>query len=232
MCARVGSSRNAGRRERFEKRHPGSKSYSDWKEMLDTEQLDIVSVCTYTVDPTGHDLHSEISLYCIEKGIQCVWCEKPVVANMAGGDAMLRRAQEKGTLLTINHNRRWENSMRKLQAAVRNGDLGQLTSAEVVWPSGRCGVVGTHFIDAMLMVTCQRAVAVSGMIDESPFVDCRNSDDPTFKELQGETNIDDPGCYGTLRMDGGLVVTVCAGNSLSGGAAIRLYGSKANGAIP
>ena len=34
------------------------------------------------------------------------------------------------------------------------------------------------------------------------------------------------GCYGTLKMDGGMVVTVCAGNNLSGGAAIRLYGSQ------
>jgi hypothetical protein len=38
--------------------------------MLDTEDLDIVSVCTYTVDPSGHDLHTEITLYCIEKGVR------------------------------------------------------------------------------------------------------------------------------------------------------------------
>ena len=37
--------------------------------------------------------------------------------------------------LVINHNRRWENVQRKLQAAIAAGDLGQLTSAEVVWPS-------------------------------------------------------------------------------------------------
>ena len=48
--------------------------------MLDTEELDIVSVCTYTVDPTGHDLHTEITLYCIEKGIKCV----RVAATAAG----------------------------------------------------------------------------------------------------------------------------------------------------
>lgn len=40
--------------------------------MLDEEELDIVSVCTYTVDPSGHDLHTEITLYCVEKGIPCV----------------------------------------------------------------------------------------------------------------------------------------------------------------
>ena len=151
---------------------------------------------------------------------------------MSGGDAMLAAAAAKGTLLTINHNRRWENSMRKLQAAVKAGTLGTLHSAEVVWPSGRAGVVGTHFIDAMLMVVQQRAISVSGMIDDSPFVDCRNNaDNADFMAIQGETNIHDPGCYGTIKMDGGLIVTVCAGNNLSGGAAIRLYGSAGQAEI-
>jgi hypothetical protein len=30
------------------------------------------------------------------------------------------------------------------------------------------GVVGTHFIDLLLMVTGSKATAVSGMVDESP----------------------------------------------------------------
>ena len=111
-----GSSRNAGRRERFEARYPGVKSYADWKEMLDTEELDIVSVCTYTVDPDGHDLHTEITLYCIQKGIRAVWCEKPAVASMSGAEAMLAAAEANGTLLVINHNRRWQNVQRRLQA--------------------------------------------------------------------------------------------------------------------
>ena len=175
-----GSSGNAGRRERFEARHPGVKSYADWKEMLDTEELDMVSVCTYTVDPDGHDLHTEITLYCIQKGIRAVWCEKPAVASMSGAEAMLAAAEANGTLLVINHNRRWQNVQRRLQArpttthptqgpaarpalwpalvsltwgwillagvqaAVADGVLGDITSAEIVWPSGRMGVVGTH----------------------------------------------------------------------------------------
>ena len=42
--------------------------------------------------------------------------------------------------LVINHNRRWENVQRKLQSAIAAGELGELTSAEVVWPSVRCRV--------------------------------------------------------------------------------------------
>ena len=41
--------------------------------------------------------------------------------------------------------------------------------------------------------------------------------------LQGETNIEDPGGFGILKMESGLVATVCAGNSLSGAASIRLW---------
>ena len=40
--------------------------------------------------------------------------------------------------------------------------------------------------------------------------------------IQGETNIEDPGGFGVLKMESGLVATVCAGNSLSGAASIRL----------
>ena len=84
--------------------------------MLDTEELDMVSVCTYTVDPDGHDLHTEITLYCIQKGIRAVWCEKPAVASMSAAEAMLAAAEANGTLLVINHNRRWQNVQRRLQA--------------------------------------------------------------------------------------------------------------------
>jgi predicted dehydrogenase len=63
---------------------------------------------------------------------------------MTGGDAMLAAAEAHGTLLVINHNARWDVTYRRLKAFVAAGSLGELTSAEVVWPSGRMGVVGTH----------------------------------------------------------------------------------------
>lgn len=152
--------------------------------------------------------------------------------SMSGGDAMLAAAAKQNTLLVINHNRRWERVGRRLRIAVDSGQFGQLTAAEVVWPSGRMGVVGTHFIDHLLMLTGQRAVAVSGIVDTSPIVDCRGGSDgggsADFIALQGETAIEDPGCFATLQMTGGLTCTVCAGNSLSGGAAIRLYGTLGN----
>src|SRR5262245_25208561 len=42
----AGSSRDAGRRERFTRR-TGARTYADWRQMLASEPLDIVSVATY-----------------------------------------------------------------------------------------------------------------------------------------------------------------------------------------
>ena len=42
----AGSSRDEGRRQRFSARTGGARTYADWQEMLDAEDLDIVSVAT------------------------------------------------------------------------------------------------------------------------------------------------------------------------------------------
>ena len=49
----AGSSRDQGRRSRFEERN-GVRTYADWREMIATEALDLVSVATYTPVQRGN----------------------------------------------------------------------------------------------------------------------------------------------------------------------------------
>src|SRR5947208_2276087 len=42
----AGSSRDTGRRQRFTQR-TGCRTYADWREMIERESLDLVSVATY-----------------------------------------------------------------------------------------------------------------------------------------------------------------------------------------
>ena len=51
--------------------YPDIKGYTDYKEMLDTEKLDVVHICT------PHYLHAEMVIYALEHNIS-VLCEKPV----------------------------------------------------------------------------------------------------------------------------------------------------------
>jgi predicted dehydrogenase len=187
----AGSSRDAGRRQRFEARS-GARTYADWGRMIEEEALDIVSVATYT------PVHAEITAACAARGIRVIYCEKPIATTPAQGDAMLSACAASGSLLVINHNRRFNPNFRCLRQLIADGGLGDLTSVTTQWSSGRLGNVGTHVFDAVCMVTGRRVEAVSGMLDLAGKPDCRGTD------------FSDPGGWGMLRLQGGLVATVDA----------------------
>jgi len=186
-----GSSRDAGRRERFAERS-GARTYADWREMLQREQLDVVSVATYT------PVHAEITIACAERGVKVIYCEKPIANRIADAERMVAACEGAGALLVMNHNRRFNPNYARLRDLVGAGGLGELTSASLQWNKGRLGNVGTHLIDATRMVTGREVRAVSGTLDLSGRPDCRG---PQFH---------DPGGWGVMRMDGGLMVTVDA----------------------
>jgi predicted dehydrogenase len=187
----AGSSRDEGRRERFAQR-TGRKTYPDWRTLIEQEQLDIISVATYAPQ------HAEMVRACAGKSIRAVFCEKPIATRLEDADAMLEACQEAGTLLVINHNRRFNPNYRRLRTFIAEGKLGALTSLGLQWGTGRLGNVGTHLIDAALMLTGQRIQAVSGTLDRTGRPDCRGS---TFH---------DPGGWGLLRFTKGLMATVDA----------------------
>lgn len=204
----AGSSRDAGRRERFTQR-TGIKTYADWRELLDKERPEIVSVATYSPQ------HAEITIACAERGVRVIYCEKPIATRVVDAEKMLAACEKAGSLLVINHNRRFNANHRRLRDEVAKGLLGDLTSASLRWGNGRLGNVGTHLIDALCMLTGRHVEAVSATIDKSPLADCRGS------------NFLDPGGWGVMRLTGGLMATVDNANQGKGPAHIILYGTKA-----
>ncbi len=189
----AGSSRNAGRRERFAQRMDAA-IYADWKAMLAQETLDIVSVATYA------PVHAEITVACAEQGIRAIYCEKPIATRLPDAEQMVKACDEAGALLVLNHQRRFNLNHRSLRDFIAADGLGELTSASLQWGSGRLGNVGTHMIDALLMLTGQKIQAVSATLDLAGKPDCRG---PEFR---------DPGGWGVIRLEGGIVVTVDAGD--------------------
>ncbi len=187
----AGSSRDPGRRERFTQR-TGVQTYADWKDMLAREKLDIVSVATYA------PVHAEITIACARQGVRAIFCEKPIATRLPDAEQMVEACDDAGAILVINHNRRFQSDMRRLRDLITSGELGELTSASLQWGSGRLGNVGTHFIDNVRMITGREVRAVSGMLDLAGKPDCRGSQ---FR---------DPGGWGMMRLDGGLIVTVDA----------------------
>lgn len=189
----AGSSRDAGRRERFTERS-GSPTYASWQEMITQESLDIVSVATYA------PVHAEITVACAKQGIRAIYCEKPIATRLPDAKQMVKVCNERGALLVLNHQRRFNLNHRRLRDLIAGNGLGELTSASLQWGSGRLGNVGTHMIDALLMLTGRQIEAVSATLDLAGKPDCRG---PEFR---------DPGGWGVIRLEGGLMVIVDAGD--------------------
>ncbi|MGE0608253.1 MAG: Gfo/Idh/MocA family protein [Pirellulales bacterium] len=207
----AGSSRDVGRRERFAAR-TGCRTYADWRKMLKIEQPDIVSVATYAPQ------HAKMVVACAAAGVKAIFCEKPLATRLADGEVMLAACQATGTLLAVNHNRRFHLLYSKLQAFIAEGRLGELTSGRVEWGTGRLGNVGTHFFDAIRFVTGRPIAAVSGTLDPTGRPDCRGK---AFR---------DPGGWGWLALEETaefppLMVAVDAGDNSTSSAQLVLHGT-------
>lgn len=202
----AGSSRDEGRRKRFTAR-TGRKTYVDWKTLIEAENLDVVSVATYAPQ------HAEMVIACARRGIRAIYCEKPIATRFPDAERMVSACSEAGVLLVINHNRRFNPNYRRLRTEIAAGRLGRLTSLSLQWGTGRFGNVGTHVIDGALMLTGQRIRAVSGTLDLTGRPDCRGAQ---FR---------DPGGWGLLRFESGLVATVDAPDEGKTGARIIVNGT-------
>ena len=203
----AGSSRDAGRRERFAQR-TSARTYADWREMLEHERLDIVSIATYAPQ------HADIAVACAQRGVRVIYCEKPMATNLADAERMLSAARDSKSLLVINHNRRFQPNFRQMRDRIAAGDLGDLTSASVAWGTGRLGNVGTHMFNAVTMLVGRRVEAVSATLDLAGRPDCRGAE------------FHDPGGWGLLRFEGGLIATFDAGDYGKLPAAITINGTQ------
>ncbi len=122
--------------------------YEDCAQMCDAVELDLVVVATQT---RGHHTPTVAAL---ERGIS-VLCEKPIAINLVEADAMVEAAANSGAKLAINQQNHVKSNLRKGQALVREGLIG-----DVVMIRGRnkCGrksgnefmEMGTHTTDMML----------------------------------------------------------------------------------
>ncbi len=208
----AGSSRDAGRRERFAQR-TAARSYGDWREMLAAEQLDLVSVASFAPS------HAELVVACAESGVRAIFCEKPIATRLTDAERMIAACQAVGSLLVINHNRRFHPHFRQLAVKIVAGELGELTGVWLQWGSGRLGNVGTHFIDAAMMLTGRQVRAVSATLDPTCRPDCRG---PEFC---------DPGGWAVLRFDGNLMAHVHAPDNPTGPAEVIVQGTRGRACI-
>ncbi len=98
----------------------GGHLYRDAEELIDRESPDLLCIATWTQS------HDEIVRKACRAGIPAVICEKPMAVTYARAKSMVAAARRSGTMLIINHSRRWSPEYRTIRRAVREKRYGEL----------------------------------------------------------------------------------------------------------
>jgi predicted dehydrogenase len=159
--------------------------YTSVDDLLAKQDVDVLSICT-TVDT-----HSSITARAAEAGVRAVFCEKPIAGTLADADEMVRISDERGMMLFVGHQRRFDRFHREAAAYVREGGFGPVQQATAYYTAGLANT-GTHLVD-LLRLLIGEAAWVMGTLSAAP------SGNPA-----------DPNVDGWIGFDGGAVAALQA----------------------
>ncbi|WP_446897566.1 Gfo/Idh/MocA family protein [Clostridium sp. LBM24168] len=104
------------------------KVYTDYKQMLDSEEIDVVTVAT----ESGY--HPQIAMYCMNKNKHVI-VEKPMALSIDDADDMIKCSRENNVKLCISHQNRFNKPIQKLRKAIDENRFGNLINgtARILW---------------------------------------------------------------------------------------------------
>ncbi len=111
-----------------------SHVFEDYRELLELEELDAVSICT------PNYLHSIIAVAAFEKGKHVI-CEKPDAVSVEEALKMKAASEKAGKLLMVMRNNRYDGKIQFLKKYIAEGNLGEIYAAKCGWVRRR-GIPG------------------------------------------------------------------------------------------
>jgi len=141
---------------------PLAKPYHDYKDMLDKENIDILTVAT------GDNKHSQIVIDGANSGVKGIFCEKPLSTTVEDSNEMLKACEFNGVYISVGHTRRWLPLYNKVREVIRTGLIGKLTTIEAFQGGPRAMMFrnGTHIIDGICFFAESEPSKVVGILED------------------------------------------------------------------
>lgn len=189
-------------------RWPGINKYTDYREMLANEQLDLISVVT------PDHLHAVVVEAAVEAGVKGIYCEKPIATTLADADHMIEITEAAGVAMTINHTRRWYDSFQYAKSAIDSGEYGRVTHIHAITTGPRAMLFrnGTHLVDIATFFTGGEPVWVSGFLDPG-----HENYGPLYAGEGGRDPALDPGGTALIRFDNGVLLSFVVSKQIQAG---------------
>jgi predicted dehydrogenase len=185
MALRAACDLNSERLSQAQQDFPNLKTYQSTEALAIDPDIDLVIIAT---PPNSH---AKLALQMMAAGKHVV-CEKPLALNQSETAAMVDMAVKEGVHLSCHQNRRWDVDYLAIKRALAEGLIGDLFYLETFvgsfshpcgyWHSDEAisgGLVydwGAHYLDWIVSLIPERAVAVIGTRQKRVWHDVTNAD--------------------------------------------------------
>lgn len=169
--------------------------YTDYREMLARERIDLLSVVT------SDHRHAQIVVDAVEAGVKGIFCEKPIATTLVDADRMLSACARHRVPLLIDHTRRWYPELLEARRLVRSGSIGPLKRivATLGGPRAMLFRNGTHLVDTVCFFAESDPAWVMGELDDE-----HESYGPRYAGDGGRDPTTDPGASGYVHFQNGV----------------------------
>lgn len=117
-----------------------SNVFKDAKSLLDSEKVDLISICTPT------ETHKTFFDLACENKVRTIWLEKPAALSCSDVEHMLKVAKEKNIQVWVNYFRRFDVGFIKIKNELSN--IGTIENVRAIYTKG-LRHNGSHMIDLL-----------------------------------------------------------------------------------
>lgn len=121
---------------------PGVPLFKSADELLKEIQPDIVSISTQP------DSHLELVKLAAKHNTKAIVCEKPIAKTLEEAKEIIKECKKSGSLLFVNHTRRFGPLFRKVRKEIQEGKFGRIYQITYYYYNGIFNN-GTHLIDLL-----------------------------------------------------------------------------------
>lgn len=166
--------------------------YTDYEELIRTEQPDILSIATQP-----HH-RAAVALFAIEHGVRALYVEKPLCASMDEANALRDAVEQNNVIVNMGTNRRWHPGFAAMRAAISSGDHGDLVTLGTLHQATLFNT-DSHWIDTLRFLNGDAPVAwVQAYMPDGD------------EAIVGDQVIADPHCQGTIAFANGVMAHLVA----------------------
>ena len=208
-----------GKAEAFAKKYgvEGARYYASGHDMLENEQLDGVSICTYNTQ------HAPCAIDALEHGVN-VMLEKPFTVTLDEAIEVMKAEKKSGKILTIGFQPRMSANIQMIKKIIDSGELGKVYYMQAgggrrrgiptpygttfiekeTGGIGAMGDIGCYSLDMLLnAVGYPKPLTVSGYTANFFGVDPENY--PGHPEYAEKFGVEDFAA-GFIRLEGGIIL--------------------------